>query len=490
MKRLLFFVTLFVFAITLSGCGLFTDTPEDVVDDTLKDFDGTLGHLEPLFNNIEDSDARTIHFRFDGIYDDGYDREVMSIEFLNRFVRTDTGEYTEFHLDIQVDDEQVEIHFFTVETDESVTFYVNLGRLFEEIQEDLGEEAEIDFFELFAIEHDFVRFEIREDLLEAITDHFKEEFGDDFEDELGVSIEDLEAMIAEMERFEKYTKLEYYDSHEHLEVDLEKSGDTQVETKMTMNRPMLEDLIGDIFDDVIAVMRHVDDTIPENKEDFEPYQEMMEDLERFESHTMSLIHEPYDPTYMDFEIDLLPLIAQMDPEEGASFEKLEFSMHMSLNAEIELPTEYTDMNRIIDEIMMASYVAEAIFMLQQAAMFMDVLDPGDYTLGQLEDEYGFLRLRFARSSTIEIVDDEDFDVLGDFKYLDDTPIFHEELSFMDLMEMFDLEALFDDELDIDRALLMDMIALVDEENYDFNFAVMQLIMALERFATEMDDMIP
>ncbi|GEM_PF-3137783 len=484
MKRLLVAFTLLVSVLTLSACGLFQDSPEDVVDDTLEEFDGTLGHLEPLFNNIEDSDTRTIHFRFDAIYDDGHTRDEVHIEVLNRYVRTEEGIYTELLMDIQIDDEEIEIHVFTVETDDSVTFYVLADRLFAELQDELDEEADIDIFELFAIEHDYLRFEIEEDLLEAIMEHFQEELGDEIEDELGVSIEDFEAMLAEKTRFEKYTKLAYYDDHEHLEVDLEKSGDTQVETRMTMNRDMFEDLVADIFDDILAIMRIADDSLPEDKEDFEPYREMMDDLDDFESHTVRLIHEPYDPTYMDFEIDFLPLIAQMDPEEHDSFELFQVSMHMSLNAEIELPGEYTDLNRIIDEIMMASYAGEAFFMLQQASMYADIIEPGEHTLGDLEDDYGFMRLRFARSSTIEIIDTDDFDILGTFKYLDDRDIFHETLSLMDFMEMIDMEAFFAGELDINRELLLAMVALVDEENYEFNIALLQLFMALERFAMD------
>ncbi len=474
MKKIVGVAMMVIMVLVLTACGVFgSRAGEDPVDDLIDTFDGSLKHLQPLSESVADSDDYTMSFSFATLFENPMDPDAprtLNVSYYESFSRSVDGHITETQVIVEVDGETFEMHTITVWDQEKTTYYFLADRLLDELQKELDlEDPTGDLREMFAIEHDMVKLSIDHDMVEAYGDLVGERV-DNMLALFGFNLEEIEDTLANTQRFNKYASIGYYDEHEHVEVDVERIDDTTAATVMTLNAAMLQDLIDDFLDDMIALMQEMDmPDAPASKEELLDYDSMMDDVAASDPLELRILHDPGDPSWMSFEFDFLPILDVTGMKELYSIEAFTAEVFMSLTSEIDLPTDYTDANDAIDEyikLLLVQIAHEDVLTVAAEYVVAGVLDEGTYTLNQAKTEaaahgsHMFLPPIFAKNkSTLTI---SAFAVSGDFYYIDETPVFNDSLTLDALNALMATDVM-------DRDWLLDITALVDAQSYDYKY---------------------
>jgi len=486
MKKTFGIVLFLLMAFALSACGIFGGEAEDSVDDLIETHDGGLKHLQPLSDSVEVSDDYSTSLSLNLSFEDPMDpnnTQTLYLSYAESFSRSEAGIVTETKTILEIDDETFELHYLTVEDEDTITYYILADRLLDELQQDLDEEAMSgDIREIFAIDHDMMKLVIDKEMLDEYDDLVKSDMDDSLAP-YGLDIEDIEAMLESMERFSKYASVGYYDDHEHLEADVEKIDETTVATIVTFTPEMLQAMANDLLEDLIDFMHeHEVEGAPQSKEDFEGYDEMMANIAEAGPYELRIHHAPSDLTWMSFEFDVASLLHDLAGDEASPIQAFDLSVFVSITSDIELPTPYTDANDILDEFIKLLMVQIAFDdILEQVNKLANegVLDEGVYTLSQVKSEaenrfrHFFIPPIFAKNTSSVTVGTDA--VSADLYYIDDTPVFNDTLTHAELDALLNTES-------IDRTLLLDIISLIDEDSYDYKYF---LIVFMEEIETSM-----
>jgi len=423
---------------------VYLDEYSAAADETIEDFEGDLSHLEELEANFEASDAHTIEWMFLIEEEDFDDPEIIhtyQVEWMQRVVEEGDTLTTETQMTFTMPGEDpIDFHMIVEETEHYYEVYADVGFFVDELEE----EMEMDVRELLDFEGDYAYMFLPIDESENFVEEFVAIFLAELEEE-GVDPEGLEAALAEFERFEKYMTLEYYNEHEHLEVEAEKINDTEVMTTIIVNPEMMQDLFEDVFKDVYHVLLPLDgeDELPPY-DDFvetDEYEQMLADIENMDPFDISLVHEPFTSDSIRMERDLLALLEALDEDFTApGVETMEFSMEISSHAEIEPLPETNDIILIAEELLQFGIMFESL----EYAMDIyhdDAIEAGTYTLADLAEEGHVYEIPLMDPELSEVVvHDDERDVVLDFVFANnEEPVFTEPLDFATLTGVFEDE---------------------------------------------------
>jgi len=446
----------------LTLAAVYIDAAVYAAEQTMNAFEGDVGHLEGFLNALEDSDAFgfELHFLVEEPSRDGTDTQIFEIHMEYNVLIADSH-LSEFivHVDPPMEDETFSFHIVIEETDHYYEVYLDIGMLLDAMAED----DDVDFRELFALDSDYVYIAFPKDADNGMFDALIEEFEDALAEE-GLAIEDIEYVLDNLDRFEKYLSMEYWNTHEHLETAAEIIDETHIKTTIIINPEFMVDVFEDLFEDVYTLIKEANpDELPPYEEfiDSEEYQAMLDELGDLDPFEITLVHEPYTNNALSLEFDLLDLIGQLEDEGLPS--RAELNVTFRTYADVETIDEARDILDIGEEVLQLLIMMESV---QYAANIIE--DPeiaaGTYTINELETMGHHLvnPLLDREQSTVEVIEDNDErNVILDFIYeVNGEPIFVEPLNFMVLI---DDDALPEDEPQT-REDLLAIIAYTDEDN--------------------------
>lgn len=459
---------------------VYSGEAEAAAEQALSDFEGDLGHLQELKDNFEASDAYTVEWMMLFEEEDFDDPDIVhtyQIEWSQGVIEGDTV-LTETKMTLTMpDEESFDFHMIVEETEQYYEIYMDVGFLVDE----LADELEMDVRELFDFEGDYAYMFLPVDDSENFVEEFAGMILADLEDE-GIDPEGLEDALEELERFEKYMTLEYYNDHEHLEVEADVVNDTEMMTTIVFNPDMMQDLFEDVFKDVYHVAKALDgeEELPPYEDfiDSDEYQEMLDEIAEIEPFELSLIHEPYSSESMRMEMDMLEMMEDLDEEfVMPGVETMEFHIEMKAYADIgELP-ETNDIIEIAEELLQLAIMVDT-FEYGLGIYADEEIEAGTYTLADLEDKGHFFEIPLMdlEQSEVEvIVEDEEREIVFDFIFAtNEEAVFHEPTSLEEIGAVLeeepetreDFEAIIDyvDESSIAMYLILeDLIEMILEE---------------------------
>ncbi len=455
---------------------------EAAADEMIDNWAGTATIVNERINTMMNADALTITLEnITIINDDGF-METMHHTVEITFLYEDGDVYLWIVETIDLGFDTVHFEQLFVLKHDSIDVYVNLEYLLPMIEAEMEEEG-FNLLELFDVEFDWFKLTIDDtmqsiielDLLETLFELYEldiylenalSDMGIDPE-ELDLYLEELEVLItsaldAYLPHLETLTTL----LDEEMLLSMDKTEDFLVVLAMDMNLEIFAGLIAELLMETydFIIEHELEDpeymALPPNEAQILELIEILPMLE------MEWIFDPLNEDIMSMYIDLSPFYNMVMDMEGHTliFEEVSFKVTFERTANIELPTEYNDVHRIITE-------------FSKLMILADVFDPIDFVLELGEGVHTLREVGFyvmapiydLDLSTYTITED---DVIIEIYYIDGRAVFSEAVSFEALSDIIDEDM---DGPNFTREEFETLLELFDEENYHLTRFIVLLI---------------
>ena len=365
------------------------------------------------------------------------------------------------HFDIETPDENLEFELYVNETDYYYELFFDVSFFLDMIEE----EDEIDFREIFAVE-DHVAVLLPKEIENDNGDDMFDDFFEALEEELGISREVIMGMIDDIDRFDQFFTLDYWNEQDHLEVEIDKVDDTYVETTIIVTSALLKD----VFEDFVFEMYHfiepldIDDEMPPY-DDFvesEEYQEMLGIIDLMEDFNITITHEPYTNDAMNLHVDITEMFPEFNDNGNGEFDDVEafdFTMAYEAGGTVELPEDTRNIFEIVDEVLQIAILIEA--QEYANAVYEADLENDTYTLVELYNMGIVYSIPLMDGDLSEITVTDDSIVLDFYFKTNQEAAFTEPLD-RDTLNTLDPEGTPPET----RDEFLDLIAHVDEDNVE------------------------
>lgn len=259
---------------------------------------------------------------------------------------------------------------------------------------------------------------------------------------------EFNTLIEDLVRFDPYMDLNYFGSHEEVELTMDMTEEYHILTAMHMSPAMLEAFATEFLDDVWHWLNQLQAlNIPEFGDEVSEIFELLDT-----TLIVHMLHDPADMSALSVHVDLLDLFVELSGDD--ELRAFELSVSIQEGAEITVPTDAFYLNDLFEDLSKL-FMASDIDHFLVGIEYYEELEVGIYPLSDFRNADHYAGVFDLELSTVEVL--EDGNIIAIFYYIDGSPVFD---SVYDLHEVRELT-----EQDFTREAFLSITALFDADTY-------------------------